>query len=419
MLPVWQKTVQPYVDSGQLAVIGVVQEQHPDRARLYKQWRQLDWPIAVDSLNLLDLAAVPVPVAIDESGIVQLGRPSPTSFVKEFLKRNYTAVNVPQDYNRAEKADPMSLNRAARQGGSSEAYRALGDACFTAAESNLLPRAIWAYQKAVESDPRDGRAHFRLGVALRKRSEGARRKPGDAQTAVAHWGEALAINPNQYIWRRRIQQYGPRLDKPYDFYSWVTQARDEIEARGEQPIVLATEPSGSELIAPPRRRRKGQSRSGPLPNGRGSGAEMKNPDPQGKINRDKTNMVNIEIVVTPARVQPGQRVRVRSTFRLHDKTRPYWNNEAREGLAMWVDPPKSCALGEGRLTYPNPPEAESQETRVLEFELAVNKDAPIGEVRLPAYALYYVCQNKGGKCLYLRQDFSVKFEVDPKAPKIQ
>ncbi len=419
MLPVWQKAVQPYVDSGQLAVLGVVQEQHPDRARLYKQWRQLDWPIAVDSLNLLDLAAVPVPVAIDEFGIVRLNRPSPASFAKEFLEQDYTAVNVPQDYNRAEQVDPVALHRAARQGGSAVAYRALGDACFTATESNLHARAVWAYQKAIEIEPRDGRVHFRLGVALRRRSEGARRKDDDAQAAVASWGEALAINPNQYIWRRRIQQYGPRLDKPYDFYSWVAQARDDIKARGEEPIVLATEPAGSELIAPPRRRRKGRSASGPLSDGRGAVAEMKNPDPQGKINRDKAHMVNIEVVVTPARVQPGQRVRVRTTFRLHDKSRPYWNNEAREGLAMWVDPPKSCALGEGRLTYTNPPEAESQETRILEFELAVNKDAPPGEVTLPAYALYYVCQNKGGKCLYLRQDFDVRFVVDPQAPKIQ
>ena len=399
-------------------MIGVVQEQHPDRARLYKQWRQLDWPIAVDSLNLLDLAAVPIPVAIDESGIVRLGRPSPTSFAKEFLEKSYTAVNVPQGYNRAERADPMSLSRAARQGGSAEAYRALGDACFMDAELNLLPRAVWAYEKAIEIEPRDGRAHFRLGVALRRRSEGARRKVDDAQAAVASWGEALAINPNQYIWRRRIQQYGPRLDKPYDFYSWVAQARDEIKARGEQPIVLATEPTGSELIAPPRRRRKGLSPSEPLADGRGSEAQMKNPDPQGKINRDKTHMVNIETVVTPARVQPGQRVRVRTKFRLHEKTRPYWNNEAREGLVMWVDPPKSCALGEGRLSYTNLPEAESQETRLLEFELAVSKNAPTGEVKLPAYALYYVCQNKGGKCLYLRQDFDVKFVVDPRAPKM-
>ncbi|MCH8853548.1 MAG: hypothetical protein IID41_12985 [Planctomycetes bacterium] len=56
---------------------------------------------------------------------------------------------------------------------------------------------------------------------------------------------------------------------------------------------------------------------------------------------------------------------------------------------------------------------------MLEFELTVSAKLPAGDVELSAYALYYICENKGGKCLYLRQDFNVKFVVDPQAPKIQ
>ncbi len=146
---------------------------------------------------------------------------------------------------------------------------------------------------------------------------------------------------------------------------------------------------------------------------------MNNRDPQGKITPDSKGMVTIETVVTPARVQPGQRVRVRATFRLDDKARPYWNNEAGDGLAMWVDLPAVFELGEGESKYVKPTEAETRETRVLEFELTVSDKLPAGEVELPAYALYYVCEDKGGKCLYLRKDFNVKFVVDPQAPKIQ
>ena len=79
-----------------------------------------------------------------------------------------------------------------------------------------------------------GPLQFRLGVAQRFQfdsSGGARTE--DFQQAAEAWTRALASNPNQYIWRRRIQQYGPGLDKPYPFYDWVTQARDAIEARGE------------------------------------------------------------------------------------------------------------------------------------------------------------------------------------------
>ncbi len=415
--------MEPFVKSGELVVLGVVQEQHPDRARLYKQWRQIDWPILTDSLNLLDLAAVPVSVAIDESGIVRHAGRMPSSLETEFVRRTYDTVKIAKNFNRAERVDPQQLRQQVSKSGSAAAYRDLGDAYFFQPVSESLDRCIEAYQQAIKLDARDGRAHFRLGVALRKRAESTHRRPlsggccpGDAQAAVAQWGEALATNPNQYIWRRRIQQYGPRLDKPYNFYSWVAQARSDIKARGEQPVQLAVEPTGSELIAAPRRWRGAARKSS---DGRGDVMAMNNRDPQGKITPDSKGMVTIETVVTPARVQPGQRVRVRVTFRLDEKARPYWNNEAGDGLAMWVDLPAVFELGEGESKYVKPAEAETRETRVLEFELTVSDKLPAGEVELPAYALYYVCEDKGGKCLYLRRDFNVKFVVDPQAPKIQ
>ena len=73
-------------------------------------------------------------------------------------------------------------------------------------------------------------------MALWRRHESEHRRDGDAQAGVVRWTEALTANPNQYIWRRRIQQYGPRLDKPYNFYFWVAEARKEIRDRGEEPF---------------------------------------------------------------------------------------------------------------------------------------------------------------------------------------
>jgi hypothetical protein len=34
-------------------------------------------------------------------------------------------------------------------------------------------------------------------------------------------------------------------------------------------------------------------------------------------------------------------------------------------------------------------------------------------IKLDGYALYYVCEESGGQCLYLRQDFTVEIRFKP------
>ena len=111
----WQKAVKEHVDAGEMVAIGVVQEQHPDRTLLYRQWRQLDWPIAVDSLGTLDyVQAVPIPMGIDESGIVQYARFQPRQ-LDEFLKTEYEKMDVPDDYNRTEIPSIAELRAGAEE----------------------------------------------------------------------------------------------------------------------------------------------------------------------------------------------------------------------------------------------------------------------------------------------------------------
>ena len=52
-------------------MLGIVQEQNPDRAALFMQWQQMDWPILVDTFDLLEVSVVPLTYAIDEHGIVR------------------------------------------------------------------------------------------------------------------------------------------------------------------------------------------------------------------------------------------------------------------------------------------------------------------------------------------------------------
>lgn len=402
----WQKAVQPYIESGDMVAIGVVQEQHPDRTRLYRQWRQLDWPIFVDATNVIDhVTVVPIPIAIDEAGMIVHSRFRPAQ-LDTFIKTERESLDIPADYNRVPEPDIDSLRATAERTKTAKAWLDLGRAYFDYGTEDALNHSVAALARAVELDASSGSAHFSLGAALRRRYETKYRLPTDAQTAVEHWGHALEINPNHYIWRRRIQQYGPRLDKPYNFYFWIEQARADIRARGEQPIRLAAEPMGSE-IAPPAKAGVKTPR-----------IKLKNPDPRGRINRDQKHLVAIEPLLTPARVQPGHRARVRVTFRLNESTHPLWNNEA-DNLMIWVGLPDGLTMVEGDFAYANPELPETRELRHVEFEVAVVESLSEQKLEFPGYALYYVCEEEGGVCYYLRNDFTVALTIDPEAPTLR
>jgi len=92
-VPGWHAATETLRTEGRLQMAGIVQEQHPDRARLFMQWKQMDWPILVDSLNLLGVAAVPLTFAIDEHGIVRLAglRPDAVAELEAFLATDYAA----------------------------------------------------------------------------------------------------------------------------------------------------------------------------------------------------------------------------------------------------------------------------------------------------------------------------------------
>src|SRR3974377_1220627 len=72
-----------------LVLLGVTQEQHADRCRLFAQWKQFDWPILHDPINLLEAPAVPIGVGIDERGTVRAVRPRPQTFAAEFLDKTF------------------------------------------------------------------------------------------------------------------------------------------------------------------------------------------------------------------------------------------------------------------------------------------------------------------------------------------
>jgi hypothetical protein len=360
------------------------------------QWKQMNWPLVSDSLNLLGVSAVPITVAVDEHGIIRQIRPNAEEFERDFLDREFSAPDNPLP----ESPSPPDLSelRADAGQGSMKDKLALGDALVLWGRATDLGEAIQAYENVLEQRPDHAQAHFRLGVAYRKRYDSDQRQQGDFQRAVEHWQHALDLDPNQYIWRRRIQQYGPRLDKPYPFYDWINDARREIQARGETPVSLTAEPGGAEFAHP--------TQEFDIP--RDPGEE---PDPKGRINRDTQPLVLTEQTVVPPAVEPGQSARVHVVFRPNPAYQAHWNNEQPEGLVFWVAQPERWKVSSNHLTAENPSQPLSTEKRRLEFEVQVPEGTGSGRQTIPAYGLYYVCEGINGTCLYRRQDVPVTLTI--------
>jgi hypothetical protein len=357
-------------------MVGIIQEQHPDRCALFMQWKQMDWPVMVDSLNLLEVKAVPITVLIDEVGIVRKVRARQDDLAAFLAMPEVDQAPV---VPASQPAGPL-VNDA--------------DAAVMGMSDRGIDHAIETYEHLLKGSPDSGALHFRLGVAYRKRFDSAIRLDGDFLRSIEHWARALEIDPDQYIWRRRIQQYGPRLDKPYSFYDWVHQAREEIRARGEEPLPLTVEPGGAEFA---QRAREFLSETG--------GPE---PDPEGRIARDAEGFLSVQTVVVP-HTSNTRAMRVHVVLTPNKAIRAHWNNEA-EGVVAWVTPPDGWEVDRRRIELTNPAAAVSDEPRTLEFELRgpeENAGATIG-----MYVLFYACEDVDGECVYRRRDISVRIGED-------
>ncbi len=383
-VPVWHEKMQAARESGRVRMLGIVQEQHGERAALFAQWKHIDWPIVYDPFAHLEVTYVPIMLGVDETGVVRKLWPAgrgADQVEEEFLAQSFEQTS----HVTAPNATPVDAE-----------LRAL----WANAGIARLDALITAYDALVQAHPENGHVHFRRGVAYRMRHDAPGRRPGDFQDAARAWTRALEIDPNNYIWRRRLQQYGPRTAKPYPFYDWVAQARDEIRARGETPVALTVEPGDSE-----------QARPGDVP--RAAASTEPAADADRRIERDPGALIQIETTAVPARVPPGGSARLYVSLRPRTGSESHWNNEV-DDLAVWVEP--SRTLAQRVHTFPNPPRALSREERVVEIDVVVPNDAAPGAHTLPAYALYYVCEDAQGVCLYRRQDLTLSVEVGAATP---
>lgn len=400
-VPGWHEATKKWQEEGKIQMAGIVEEQHPDRARLFMQWKQMPWPVLVDSLDLLGVSAVPITLAIDEYGVIRMVDPDPGGIEESFLSRTFERpTSLPEVADRAPDLDAL---KQAAQSDAVATWSAYANALVEWGEPERAAEAIQAYQRALHLEPGSGPLRFRLGVAYRKRYDSNFRQPKDFQKAVEQWSAALEINPNQYIWRRRIQQYGPRLDKPYSFYDWVTTARSDITARGEIPAPLSVEPGGAEFVHSEKSFATASDSN-------------KEPDPRGRILRDAGQFIKVETTVVPNTGARDVSKRVHVVFRPNPANKTHWNNEAGN-FVFWVSAPGGWSVSQRLTTITNPSQFVSKEPREVEFEVRGPERSHGPAATLPAYALYYVCEDVNGVCMYRRQD--VPIIISPSETRIE
>lgn len=378
-----------------LNVLGLVQEQHSERARLFMQWKQMDFPLMVDPLDLIEVKVVPITLLVDSDGtiVARLRRTSELEAALSKLKAKDGSPLPPEPRVDLETCEIPNDSGAARH---------LGDHAFRAASTDAkwLDLAVRSYERSLELDPSDARSHFRLGVALETRYHRTRRASTDFGRALEHWTHALGLRPDNYIWRRRIQQFGPRLDKPYPFYDWIAQARTEIEARGETPIALPVALTESEIARP-----RGES---PAPTGEA-------PEVDSRVPEDSERWIEIDHAVAPATLEAGSSVRVHLILRPNPERKSHWNNEA-EPLVVIAGECVGCKIEPTwvRLESTAPLGVTSDEVRRVEFEVtaAAGRETPVTVV---LHALYHACTDDDGTCRYLRQRVSLSIPVETKS----
>jgi hypothetical protein len=151
---VWHAATQRLQQEGKAAVVAIVQDQHPDRARLFLQWKQIDWPVMADSLDLLDLETVPLTFAVDEYGVVgfaKLPMAAAKPIEETFVNQTYAPPETPAPLF----AKPnLTALRAATAKNTAAAWRAYGDARFVWGGDRALNDVIESYRRAGQLDAR-------------------------------------------------------------------------------------------------------------------------------------------------------------------------------------------------------------------------------------------------------------------------
>ena len=390
-MPVWHQETKALRESGKLVMIGLTQEQHPQRCRLFAQWQGIDWPILWDPFNLTDTVAVPRATLIDEHGVVRSMRFNPRTVEGSFLDHAHPAPATPLTAPKTDRECVAELDDVAKHDPARPYYEALSQLLWRKPTDDW--KAIDALTTYAKAHPDDAAAVWRLGVAERMRFDSPERKAGDFQAALTHWAAGLKRNPRQYIYRRRIQQYGPRLDKPYPFYPWVAEAREALTKRGETPQALEADLSGSELAG-----RKAAD----------AAHKIDEPDPKGEIPTRKGLVEIVPSIAWHTSPRKGDAARVHLRLVPVDAKALTWDTEAGPAR-LYLKLPKGWTTDSPNVNQAHAVRANRDASVAFDFELRSDGSGAL-PAKLEGYALYYACLAGSDECVYLRHEFTVPIE---------
>ena len=142
-MPGWHAATESLQRDGSVQMVGIIQEQHPDRARLFMQWKEMGWPILVDSYDLLEAPHVPISLAIDERGVIRKILPAMREGGRvsdDFLEENFGSA-MAEPAPRAPRPDVAAVYARAQSEGTAEAWKAYGDALACPAALRLAPQS--------------------------------------------------------------------------------------------------------------------------------------------------------------------------------------------------------------------------------------------------------------------------------------
>jgi hypothetical protein len=405
-VPVWRDLTKELRESGALQVVGIVQEQHPDRTQLYADWQGLDFPILWDPFNTVGVDYVLISSFVDGYGMVRETGLSPRDgdHLRMLLNKDWSPPDEDLKAAAPWLTPAMGRLKIAHQSGTLPSIKAsisrvLWPAPGTSPTKGVLDELVTNTEKRLATRSAYPADHFRAGVARRLRFDSKFASSGDGQAAIDHWVQALTLNPNQYIWRRRIQQWGPRLDKPYPFYDWVDRAFADLKKRGHPHSPLQAALSGSEVAGKGKSAHADQEQKG-------------EPDPDGKLQRDKGVLVRVESASAPhSDIAKSGESKGDKSARVHITLRPlagsHWTPDT-DAPQVWLHAPEGWRIASDLLEFPGPKETTTTKPLSLDFEIEAPQVAQMGT--LNGYVVYSICKSDG-VCLFKRQDFSLEIRV--------